>query len=267
MLRRKTPASFFIGTVLVAVFLFANSVFSWGPQGHKVIAHIAELNLSPETKKHIVREFNINNLADVAIWADITRKKRAYEKPWHYTNIKEGEWTYVRERDCPESNCVVEKIKTFSKRVADIHASFGERRDALKFLVHFVGDVHQPLHLGNLKDRGGGRIRLFYSGKNVSLHYLWDGGLINWNKESLVEYAARLNLRVVDTEKSEWQSAKINQWANESRSLALKYAYPLDDGNLSKEYIERGREVLNQRMVQAGIRLAGLLNQLFNSEK
>ena len=123
------------------------------------------------------------------------------------------------------------------------------------------------MHLGNLKDRGGGRIRLFNSGKNVSLHYLWDGGLIDWEKESLVEYAAHLNFRALDSEKSEWLSPKINEWANESRSLALKYAYSLEEEKLSKEYIKRGLEILNQRMVQAGVRLASLLNQLFNSKK
>ena len=127
--------------------------------------------------------------------------------------------------------------------------------------------MHQPLHLGNLKDRGGGRIRLFNTGENVSLHYLWDGGLIDWEKENLVEYAAHLNSRVLDSEKSEWLSPKINEWANESRSLALKYAYSLEEGKLSKKYIKKGIEILNQRMVQAGVRLAGLLNQLFHSKK
>ena len=103
MIRRNTTASYFFGPVLITVFIIANYglVFAWGPQGHKVIAYIAELNLSLEAKKYIAREFNINNLADVAIWADITRKKRKNEKPWHYTNIKEGVWVYVQERDCP----------------------------------------------------------------------------------------------------------------------------------------------------------------------
>ena len=269
MLRRNTAASYFFGSVLITVFIVANHglVFAWGPQSHKVIGYIAELNLSPEAKNFIAREFNINNLSDVSIWADIMKKKRKNERPWHYTNIKEGEWVYVQERDCPDSNCLVEKIKTFSKIAADTPTLFIERRDALKYLVHFVGDVHQPLHLGNLKDRGGGRIRIFYSGKNTSLHYLWDGGLIDWKKESLVEYAAHLNFRVLDSEKSEWLSPKINEWANEARSLALKYAYSLEEGKLSKKYIKRGIEILNQRMVQAGVRLAGLLNQLFHSKK
>ena len=85
-------------------------------------------------------------------------------------------------RDCPKGNCVVEKIKEFSAVLANVELSLKKRKVALKYLVHFVGDVHQPLHLGNRKDRGGGKIRLTYLGKNVSLHYLWDGGLIDWKK-------------------------------------------------------------------------------------
>ncbi len=256
-----------MGLAVILLAINYDDVHGWGPQGHRVIGHVAELNLASETKKIIVQEFNINNLADVANWADIARRKREAENPWHYTNIKEGEWIYEAGRDCPDGNCVTEKIKEFSILLADIESPLQKRKDALKYLVHFVGDVHQPLHLGNLKDRGGGKIRLFYIGKNVSLHYLWDGGLIDWENESLLEYATRLNSRLLDLEKDGWLSSNINGWANESRSLALKYAYPLEEKiKLSKKYILKGREILDQRMVQAGVRLAGLLNRLLKSE-
>lgn len=243
-----------------------NDAHGWGPQGHRVIGYVAELNLASETRKIIDEEFNINNLADVANWADKIRQKRKQEKPWHYANVKEGEWSYKATRDCSNGNCVTEKIKEFATVLANIDNSLKKRNDALKYLVHFVGDVHQPLHLGNQKDRGGGKIRLSYAGKNVSLHYLWDGGLIDWEKESLLEYATRLNARMTGPEKSEWLSSNINEWANESRALALKYAYPFEKMELSKKYVSKGREILDQRMIQAGVRLAGLLNQLFNSE-
>ena len=253
---------------LTVIFLSVSfgDAHGWGPQGHRVIGYVAELNLTSETKKIIVEEFNINNLADVANWADKIREKRKQEKPWHYTNVKEGEWVYETARDCLSGNCVTEKIKEFSAILEDIENPFVKRKDALKYLVHFVGDVHQPLHLGNRKDRGGGKIRLSYMGRNVNLHHLWDGGLIDWKKESLLEYAKHLNARMVDSEKFEWLSFNINRWANESRSLALKHAYPLESRKLSKKYILKSREILDQRMVQAGVRLAGLLNKLFTSK-
>ncbi|MBC8282711.1 MAG: S1/P1 nuclease [Nitrospinae bacterium] len=239
----------------------------WGPQGHRVIGYVAEFNLVPQTKKIIAEEFNIKNLADVANWADKVRKKSKHEKPWHYTNIKENEWTYVVLRDCPDKNCVTEKIKEFSRALERKETPLAKRKDALKYLVHFVGDIHEPLHLGNRKDRGGGKIRLDYLGRNVTLHYLWDGGLIDWEKESLLKYATHLNDKLVGSEKSKWLDAHVDDWANESRSLALKYAYPLGSDGLSKVYIMRGRKILDQRMVQAGLRLAELLNRILKTKK
>ena len=87
-----------------------------------------------------------------------------------------------------------------------------------------------------------------------------------WKKESLLKYATLLNTQVQDLEKTKWLNSKVNEWADESRSLALKYAYPLENNELSKTYISKGREILDQRMVQAGIRLADLLNQLLKTE-
>jgi nuclease S1 len=247
---------------MAIIFLVSNVPDSaaWGPQGHRVMGLIADSHLNPEVKDLIAKKFNINSLADVATWADKTRKIRKEEGPWHYTNIAEGEWTYDAGRDCPNSACVTEKIKEFSSMLADRSVSFQDRKDALKFLVHFVGDVHQPLHLGNKKDRGGGTLHFPYKGRKVSLHYLWDGGLIDWKKESLSKYAVRLNDRISKAEISTWNMSSVSDWANESRSLALKVAYNID--SLSKTYIERGREIIGLRLTQAGVRLAHRLNIL-----
>ena len=98
---------------LVVILLTINFdvAHGWGHQGHRVIGYVAELNLASESKKIIVEEFNIKNLANVANWADKVRKRRKHERPWHYSNIKENELTYVVARDCPDKNCVIEKIK------------------------------------------------------------------------------------------------------------------------------------------------------------
>ena len=255
---------------LVVILLTINFdvAYGWGHQGHSVIAYVAEFNLASESKKIIVEEFNIKNLAYVASWADKVRKRRKYEGPWHYSNIKENESTYVVSRDCPDKNCVTEKIKEFSHVLKNKKILFRKRKEALKYLVHFVGDIHQPLHLGNSKDRGGNKIRLDYLGSKVNLHYLWDGALIDWKKESFSKYAKFLNNKLVESEKLDWLvDINVNSWANESRSLALKYAYPFDSEGLSKAYILRGREILDLRMVQAGVRLADLLNQILKTKE
>ena len=249
---------------LVIFFLMTNFdvAYGWGSQSHRVIGYIAELNLASKSKKIIVEKFNIKNLADVANWADKVKKKRKDERPWHYNNIKENELTYVIARDCPKKNCVTEKIKEFAEILKNNESSFRKRKEALKYLVHFVGDIHEPLHLGNSRDRGGGKIYLTYLGRNVNLHYLWDGGLIDWGKVSFTKYATHLDKKFVKFEKSEWLDTNVNDWANESRLLALKYAYPFGAKILSKDYIIKSREILDERMTQAGVRLADLLNEI-----
>ena len=300
-IRKSMSVRFQFCMVLISLVVNVPDSAAWGPQGHSVIGLIADGHLKSEVKELIAEKFNINSLADVATWADRTRKKRKEESSWHYTNIEEGQWTYNAERDCPDRACVTEKIYEFSGILVDRSTSLRERKDALKFLVHFVGDVHQPLHLGNLKDRGGGTLRFLYKGKVASLHYLWDGGLIDWGGEppqvgvaadsnaavtqtrppkawslfpagvarsrrvggaSLLKYAARLNGRVSEVEVSTWSLSTVSDWANESRSLALKEAYNVDKEDLSKAYIKRGQEIINLRLTQAGVRLAHLLNTI-----
>jgi hypothetical protein len=121
-------------------------------------------------QKIIAEEFNINNLADIANWADKVKRYKKQEKPWHYTNVKEGEWVYLMSRDCPKESCFIEKIKEFSAVLANVKLPLKRRKIALKYLVHFVGDVYQPLYLGNRKDSGGAKIRLTYLGEKVTLH-------------------------------------------------------------------------------------------------
>jgi len=256
--RKRMSIRFQLCMALILLVVNVPDSAAWGPQGHRVIGFIADGHLKPEVKELIAEKFNINSLADVATWADRTRKKRKEESSWHYTNIEEGQWTYDAERDCPDRACVTEKIHEFSSILRS--APLRERKDALKFLVHFVGDVHQPLHLGNLKDRGGGTLRFLYKGEVATLHYLWDGGLIDWGGTSLLKYAARLNGRVSEAEDSTWSLSTVSDWANESRSLALKVAYNVDKEGLSIAYIKKGREIINLRLTQAGVRLAHLLN-------
>jgi len=145
-----------------------------------------------------------------------------------------------------------------------------KRKEALMYLIHFVGDVHQPLHLGNARDRGGNKIRLRFKGKLTNLHALWDGKLINFSGKSLLQYSTGLSLRVTASESVKWNSSEVAEWANESRALALNHAYRLDRPSmmrLSKNYIERSGEIIDLRLSQAGVRLAGLLNRLLSESR
>lgn len=250
------------GLLLLGIILFSPPAEAFGPDAHRIIAHIAEARLKPEVKHRLQRNFNIKSLAGVAAWADTVRKRRL-QGAWHYANVKEGEVAYRKERDCPTGECVVEKIREFERVLKDRRRSRGERVEALKYLVHFVGDLHQPLHLGNLADRGGNRITLEYRGKMTNLHALWDGGLLARQGRSLLQYARDLGRRVSARELEEWSGKDVEDWANESRRLALESAYgPLPAGaaRIEKAYIVTARQVLGLRMAQAGVRLGEMLN-------
>ncbi len=253
------------GLVLGGLVHPVPSSWAWGPEGHIIAGWIADRHLLPRVQRKIRENFNIKSLADVAIWADEIRQERD-QGPWHYANIKKYEWTYHRNRDCPRGNCVVEKIREFAARLEDPKRSRAAKKEAVKYLTHLVADVHQPLHLGNREDRGGNTILLFFQGKETNLHALWDGDLLRFRGQSLLQYAENLNRRVTSEEVTRWTQSTVVDWANESRKLALTFAYVVDRNAvgrvwLSKGYIQRGREIIHRRLVQAGVRLAGLLNE------
>jgi hypothetical protein len=255
--------------LLVLAFFPAHDAWAWGSKGHRIVGEIAEAYLLPEVKTKIRKNFNIKKLSHVANWADTVRKKRS-QRFWHYCNIKESEWTYIKKRDCPDGDCVVEKIGDFSRALEDEKLPLKKRKEALMYLVHFVGDVHQPMHLGNARDRGGNSIKVKFKGRRTNLHTLWDGKLIHLAGKSLLQYSRDLGLRITAPEYARWNASKATEWANESRRFALKYAYQKDRSRykwLSKKYIERSREIIALRLSQAGVRLAGLLNRLLSENR
>ena len=253
-------------TGLLVLFLMfpIKALDAWGPEGHRIVAIIAQDRLSPNTREIIRKEFNIKNLADVANWADVIKKRDPKPDLKHYANIAEDAWTYNQMRDCPEKKCVTEKIREFEIILADKNRPHPARKEAFKFLVHLVADIHQPMHLGNREDRGGNEIDVMFRGEHTNLHALWDSGLIFLEGNSLVQYAEILDARTTETEIRDWIKSYVVDWSNESRALVLKYGYPLartEEAELTREYIERGRSVIEEQLRKAGIRLAHILNR------
>ena len=131
----------------------------------------------------------------------------------------------MQNRDCPDRTCVIEKAREFFENISNPNLSINDCSEALKYLVHLIADLHQPLHLGNRKDRGGNNIRIIFRGKQTNLHALWDSGLVNIDEDNLLQYANFAVRRVTDPEKLIWTQSKIIDWANESRKQALDTAY------------------------------------------
>jgi hypothetical protein len=173
--------------------------------------------------------------------------------------------TYDKKRDCPDEGCVTEVIPYYEQILKDNSATKKERVEALKYLVHFVGDVHQPLHLGNEKDRGGNSIPLRFGGRQTNLHALWDSGLIlYYKKTSLVQYARLLDGRIREKDAVQWAQSDVADWSSESRQLALDVAYAVANEEVPMGYMQKSIAVVESQLCRAGIRLAHLLNRSLN---
>ncbi|MDH3256567.1 MAG: S1/P1 nuclease [Nitrospinota bacterium] len=260
---RNRVVLYVIGIVLLSAIPLQEGL-AWGPAGHRTVGIIAEMNLDPQVLKTIRKKFSINHLANVANWADAI--KRSDDKPdvLHYTNIAVGYRTYNQKRDCPRKRCVTEKIKEYERILIDPGTSPNSKKEAFKFLVHLVADVHQPMHLGYEKDRGGSKIEVFFGEKPTNLHRVWDHDLIFLKGKSQLQFARQLNRAITPENKKLWSGGTPDDWSNESRTLVLDVGYRLqfsEGRKLSPGYIQEGRTIVEERLQRAGIRLAEMLNR------
>jgi hypothetical protein len=240
--------------------------FPWGDKGHEIVGGIAERHLGPKARKRIDALLPPDSsLAVAATWPDRIAREIPDMNPFHYVNLPKTADTYVRERDCPERNCVVEALAWYRAVLGREDAPNNIRRIALRFVAHLVGDVHQPLHAGHAEDRGGNDIIVTFQGMETNLHRLWDTGLLEAAGASSVRMAKRLNGRIRPADLVAWRAGSAARWAEESAALARSHAYKVPpSGEVTKEYAKAAVPVIERRLSQAGVRLAWILNGLFN---
>ena len=229
---------------------------AWGAQGHTVVASLAWQGLQPKARQEVTRLLALEpgqTLESVATWADEHRS--AATGVWHYVNFPRGSCNYEPLRDCPDGKCVVAAIAR-QQAVFASHASDGERLKALKYLVHLVADVHQPLHAGYADDRGGNQFQLRAFMRGSNLHALWDSGLLRQmelDNTALVAVLQSIPLA------ADGKNLNVVHMAQEScRVVAMAGFYP--QGELSEAYVQRFAPVVQQRLALAGARLAAMLN-------
>jgi hypothetical protein len=248
--------------VLVALLLATPSaVFAWGPTGHRIVGRIAMHHLSEEAARAVECLIGPEGLDQVSTWPDEIRSDPNWTKatPWHFLSIDDNETLETTQRD--PAGDVLEAIQRFTAVLRDPQASRPAKQEALKFLVHFVGDIHQPLHVGRRADRGGNSIDVTLFGQATNLHSVWDAGIIDSEKLSFSEFAAFID-HPTSQEIQTWQSATPATWANESKAVRDQ-VYQIGDGKLSYDYAYKEMPLIKRRLVQAGVRLAGLLNSIF----
>ena len=240
-----------------AAAVLAGPAQAWGPVGHQTVAMAARAQLTPEALAHVQELMSLEpgtTLAEVATWADEHRSPET--APWHYVNMPVGDCNYRPARDCPDGQCIVAVLDE-QLRVLASRAPPSERLLALKWVVHLVADLHQPLHAGLAEDRGGNRYQLQFLSRWSNLHSLWDSGLIHHMGEDAPTLAARLARQF-------WPSApgslSLRAAAEESCRIARKPGfYPA--GAVGQDYIDAYSPIVEQRLWLASVRLAALLNR------
>jgi hypothetical protein len=252
-------------TMLATSFtLLASHAAAWGPIGHRAVGRIAERHLSAEAAREVAALLTPERLAYVGTWADEIRADPEWAKAesWHWVTLPPGK-SYAQTEKNPAGD-VLEAIARFERTLADRRGPAKERTQALKWLVHLVGDIHQPLHVGRGDDRGGNEHVVLWFNEPSNLHSVWDSGLIERAELSFSELAEMVDVASKDDVRA-WQAATPLDWAEESRAL-LGSVYEVGDRRLSWRYSFKHWPTVERRLNQAGVRLAGLLNRLLGTE-
>jgi len=241
-----------------------------------IVADIAASRLTPATKQNLQLLLGADSLASIASWADSVRKDRDESYDWHFVDIPKDAAGFSEERDCfrPQDkhkdaltdhhNCVVDRIEMFQKILGDEKASRADRVEALKWLVHFVGDLHQPLHAID-EARGGNDIKLAVFGSpkcgdyDCNLHWAWDTLLLEHTGSSEEEYVGRLNTLMAQKHLENQSGGTPVDWANESH-LQARHIIEAKPPAIDDAYYQANIELVNQKLALAGLRLATLLN-------
>jgi hypothetical protein len=264
-----------ITLLFLAVFI-PSQLFAWGPKGHAIIGDIASSRLTPVTRKNLQLLLGNDSLASISSWADTVRKDRDESYNWHFVDIPKDAAGFSQERDCfrPQDkhkdamtdhhNCVVDRIEMFRKILGDESASKTDRLEALKWIVHFVGDLHQPLHAID-EARGGNDIKLpvFGSPKcgdyDCNLHWTWDTLLLEHTGLAEEDYVVRLNEMIRQKQLEKQASGTPVDWANESH-LQARRIIDAKPAAIDEGYYQANIDLVNEKLALAGLRLATLLN-------
>ena len=265
-------ASLTLAALLCTLLLapFERSARAWGRLGHRSAAKLTLSRLNPAAKQAIAKLLEPGeSFADASVWADDQRRAMPESGPWHYVNISLTEERYSS-KFCPEQGCVVTKIDDFRKQLADASLPREDRQKALRFLVHFVQDMHQPLHVGNRDDRGGNDLQVQFFGDGSNLHRVWDSGLIERKFDNEDALLAAIDKLANAASSVAWEAGTVDDWATESLLMARQaYIQPYDKSQLKRgsklgpPYQEACLPLALERVSQSGVRLAAILNAIF----
>lgn len=271
-------------SIAALVSAAASPALAWGGYGHRTIASIAAENVKPGTRAEIRRllrhapelvtpECPVKSLEDASVWPDCVRGDGArwsYTFPWHYQNIPVCK-PFDLKVNCSYGTCVTAQVERNARLLADRRLPAEQRLEALIFLTHFVGDLHQPLHVGENQDLGGNKVKADYGiAPGLNLHSIWDGPEA---ERAISSASPPLVRRYSAEEKARLATGSVAGWAKESWEVSREFLYPAAFGNLpcdgsepehvvwTGEAIEKAIPIVEERIERAGLRLAKMLDE------
>jgi hypothetical protein len=272
-----------VAALLAAAALLAPPLYAWGPQGHRLVAMLAANYLTPVARENVAWLLGDSTLAEVSTWADEHVADNRQTFSWHFVNIPPFARSYERDRDCPLQpgvargaaadtwrDCIVDRILYSQERLADKTLDHADRALALKFLVHFIADLHQPFHALGL-ERGGEGVPVIVFGRtecsangdpypSCNLHRVWDVKLIARRNLSDLQYLTVLHQMIRQRSMESMRVGTPDEWAMESQALARHALLPAF-GKVDDAYYRTQIDVVDERLASAGVRLAAFMNR------
>ncbi len=254
--------------LFVLVICIPISSHAWGLLGHRIVGQIASSYITQKTKSEIIKILGFESLAMASNWPDFIKSDPSFKylSLWHYVNIKSGltfnEVDSALKEDTTtnaftKTNFLINELKKNKLLPTEKKIFY------LRLLIHIIGDLHQPMHLGKIEDRGGNAIKVKWFNDDVNLHQIWDEKLISFQELSYTEYAASINNTTIE-QRSTWQKQTLTQWMFDTYQLSEKvYASTIPDSRLDFGYNFKFIAALNDQLLKGGVHLAGVLNDIF----
>jgi hypothetical protein len=256
----------FAGTCVCLAF--APPAAAWGRTGHAIIGSAAVTGLEPG-KQAIVAELlgvesqgELSSAIDKACsWPDAVRESStwSWSAPMHFVNIPRTSMRYDRQRDCPDGLCAPEAIIKYAAELSRPMLDAERRWQAFAWLCHLVGDLHQPLHVGFLDDRGGNLVEIQYQGEPYNLHEWWDRILAAERNASLDGLAIEVEDATLSAQSSPWNPTEVTHWTEESRALVASHSYP-PGRVIGEDFADASWAIIRVQWAKAAARLASVLD-------
>ncbi len=250
------------------IFLFSQHAHAWGVNGHRIVGEIAEQYLTKKARKAVQAILGTESIAMSSNWADFIKSDPKYNRlyNWHFVNIEEGK-SCEEIKDFLAADTATDAYTKINFLVAGLRQGNlpdSLKKEYLRLLIHIVGDLHQPLHVGHYSDLGGNKIKLLWFRDSSNLHQVWDEKLINFQLLSFTEFAKAIN-HITREQKIKWKSMSLDDWVCDSYNIASEiYAYA--DASKTKfdySYNYKYLDTLNEQLLKGGYHLAQLLNEIF----